>query len=74
MLIQFSFDPLRCKLIQVEQIKRTSRYATNLEELIEQDKANNLVKAAQSNSRTLLRLNRALEVVKVLCEQLLTGR
>jgi hypothetical protein len=51
-----------------------SRDAATLEELVEQDMANNSVKAADSNTTILLRLKRALEVVKVLFEQLLKGR
>ncbi|KAF2933461.1 hypothetical protein DAI22_04g084700 [Oryza sativa Japonica Group] len=59
---------------KVEQMQSKSRDAATLEELVEQDMANNSVKAADSNTTILLRLKRALEVVKVLFEQLLKGR
>uniref|UniRef100_A0A0D9ZJ85 Glycolipid transfer protein domain-containing protein n=1 Tax=Oryza glumipatula TaxID=40148 RepID=A0A0D9ZJ85_9ORYZ len=59
---------------KVEQIQSRSRGAATLKELVEQDMANNTVKAADSNTTILLRLMRALQVVKVLFEQLLKGR
>jgi hypothetical protein len=69
-----SFDQFGCNLFQVEQIQSRSRGAATLKELVEQDMANNTVKAADSNTTILLRLMRALQVVKVLFEQLLKGR
>ncbi|CAN6342601.1 unnamed protein product [Urochloa humidicola] len=67
----FSFDEYAPK---VEQIKSASRHASTLEELIDQEKVNNSVKAPDSNSRILLRLKRALEFVKVLFQEMMKVR
>ena len=51
-----------------------SNNAITLAEVIDQDKANNRVRIADSNSRLLLRLSRALAVIKAMFQELLKGR
>ncbi|CAN6356119.1 unnamed protein product [Urochloa humidicola] len=67
----FSFDDYAAK---VDQIESASIHASTLEELIDKEKANNSIKAPDSNSRVLLRLRRALEFVKVLFQEMMKGR
>ncbi|CAM0884605.1 unnamed protein product [Alopecurus aequalis] len=60
---------------KIELIRNNvSNDATTLAELIDQDKANNRIRVADSNCRLLVRLIRTLEFIKVVCQELLIGR
>lgn len=70
-----SFYLLERKSIQIQRVRdNVSNDATTLAELIDQDKANNRVRVADSNCRLILRLSRTLAFIKVLFKELLKGR